>query len=167
MRADSIPLRVRLWFSALALPFLVPGLYLIGVGLHWFPVDPARVHAPGWVIAICGLIFASAGWCIFDTAWKLTRDPFKWMMVTLLLGMTAVSGWVAFGPGERRFGQTRYVGEQLLVERGSTTVNETKGRRMFGTATVLLVLGMGIYAVVQVRRRRAKAADAKPRESVA
>jgi len=162
MPADSIPLRVRLWFSLLALPFLVPGLYLIGIGLHWFPVDPASVHAPGWVIAICGLIFFSAGWCIFDLAWKLTRNPVKWMMVTLLLGMTVVSGWVAFGPGERRFEQTRSAGGMLLVERETSTLDEAEGRRKFGIATVMLVAGMGIYVVAGIRRRRAKAAGSQP-----
>lgn len=34
--------------------FLVAGLLILFVALDWIHVDPASIHAPRWVLGLCG-----------------------------------------------------------------------------------------------------------------
>ena len=65
-RRTDITSRDRWGLLLLALPFLLPGLYIVALGMHWIPSDPAKMHAPGWVIALSGLPFVGAGVAILD-----------------------------------------------------------------------------------------------------
>jgi len=43
------------------LPFLAAGIYITGIGLGVFEVEPSSVHAPLWVIAVSGGVFLLVG----------------------------------------------------------------------------------------------------------
>jgi len=48
------------------LPFVGMGAWITLIGLKVVPVNPKSVHAPYWVLAVCGLCFFGAGlavWC--------------------------------------------------------------------------------------------------------
>ncbi len=50
----------------LGLPFAGMGTFILLMGLEKIEVDPSKVHAPMWVIAVCGLMFVLAGlWLIW------------------------------------------------------------------------------------------------------
>jgi hypothetical protein len=72
--------------------------------------------------------------------------------LTILGLMTAVFGWVGFGPGPRRFTATFSVPflPAIVTERS----NEMLGRMVFGGTTVLLALMFTLCAVVGVARLR-------------
>jgi len=46
----------------LGLPFAGMGTFILLMGLEKIEVDPSKVHAPMWVIAVCGLLFVLAGY---------------------------------------------------------------------------------------------------------
>lgn len=50
------------------LPFVGAGVGIAGVGLKAFPVDPASVHAPYWVLTVFGVCFFSAGLLLWSMA---------------------------------------------------------------------------------------------------
>jgi hypothetical protein len=55
------------WPSVIfGLPFLAAGLVVMGLPFGYFGDQSARMHAPGWVIVLCGALFATAG--VFMTA---------------------------------------------------------------------------------------------------
>ncbi len=48
------------------LPFAGMGTFILLMGLEKIEVNPSKVHAPMWVIAVCGLLFLLAGlWLIW------------------------------------------------------------------------------------------------------
>jgi hypothetical protein len=48
--------------------FVAAGTAITLVGLRLLPVDPAGVHAPWWVLTVCGLCFAGAGLMVWGMA---------------------------------------------------------------------------------------------------
>jgi hypothetical protein len=151
-RKISRPLttRGRVIGLLLALPFLLAGLHPIAIGLHWIPIDPAKVHAPGWVLVIVGLVFLSGGLAIVAMVLFPKSNPMTWVSVVLVLGLTAVTHWVAFGDGDRNFRHTRIAGS-VRVDMGP--VDEATGRRMFAMGAVALDAGILAVGVLLVRKR--------------
>ncbi len=130
--------------------FLISGLAIVFVGLGWIQVDPAKIHAPGWVIGLCGGMFAVAGVGLLyygvvnglggssRTVPERAGDEFSvvaWLVGLVIAGgMTAVASWIAFGPGERAFSGSIGIGG---VGVGGSAGSGTLGRWVFGIGAVL------------------------------
>lgn len=128
--------------------FLLAGLAIVFVALGWIRVDPSSVHAPPWVLVVCGGIFALPGLGLFyygvvNGLGRGARDReeddvfavLPWLLGLLICGgMAAVAGWVAFGPGERAFSGSVGVGGVGVSGSGG---GETLGRRVFGFGAIL------------------------------
>lgn len=149
--------------------FLGAGLAIILIALDWIHVDPSSIHAPRWVLGVCGAMFALPGaWILYHGLANAVGggppaerpedgDAFRvvpWLIGMVITGgMTAVAAWVAFGPGERTFGGGAAIGP--LHVGGSSS--ETPGRAVFGVGAVL-VGAFTVWGVVYGIRRLASGA---------
>lgn len=155
--------------------FLVAGLMILFVALDWIQVDPASIHAPRWVLGLCGGMFALAGLgCLYyGLSNGLGRgareraggdDGFPivpWLMGLVIAGgMTVVASWIAFGAGERAFSGSVGVGG---VEVGGSGRSETLGRWVFGIGAVMTGL-FTIWGLVYGLRRLTGTRRSGPRE---
>lgn len=142
----------RLAGVLLAAPFLLMGGFLTGIGLEWVPYDPAKIHAPGWVIAICGLIFIAGGLAMLRATWARSAQPQSQPIlgVAILVGLTVVANWVAFGDGERRFTRTTSINDVVV---NSRPLDERSGRFVFGISAVILDLVLVALVVKHLRKR--------------
>jgi hypothetical protein len=138
----------RLAGTLFAAPFLLAGAFIVGIGCNWIPYDPASIHAPQWVLVTCGVIFICAGLAVLSSTWSRHARPQPVFGIAILLGLTAVANWVAFGPGERRFTSTTSIGSSTSAPR---PVDDLTGRIVFGTGAILLD---GILVAIVVRRLR-------------
>lgn len=125
-RADGDP---PIWFGAI---FVVVGGLVAALGAGWIPVDPASVHAPGWVIMLVGLVFALGGVMCYTQ--PLGRDVNDGLALLLLASFAMVGSWVAFGPGEREFSGGGSVGGVGMSGR----VGSGLGRVVFGFGALLI-----------------------------
>src|SRR4029453_4321167 len=74
--------------------------------------DPRDIHAPRWVVGAAGLAFVLAGIAVAtgpaDGRPTAASAPATWrsgLLSGAIVGLMAVApNWIAFGPGERRFG---------------------------------------------------------------
>lgn len=130
--------------------FLLPGLMILFIALDWIEVDPATIHAPRWVLGVCGGMFVLTGLGIlyYGVRNALGRDvsevgdqadrgfPVVSWLVGLVItgGMTLVTSWIAFGPGERVFSGSVGVGD---AEIGGSSSSEVLGRGIFGLVALL------------------------------
>lgn len=131
--------RPPLWFGAI---FLLAGGFIAAIGAGFIPVEPESVHAPGWVIIACGLVFAMGGvMCYTESLGDNVNSLFA---CVLLVAFASVFSWVAFGPGEREFTGSGSIGPIAVVER----VGETMGRIAFGFGAIMI---WTITAAVAVR----------------
>ncbi|MDH3734113.1 MAG: hypothetical protein OEU54_11290 [Gemmatimonadota bacterium] len=124
--------KAPVWFGAI---FVLAGCAIIGVGGGIIPVDPSSVHAPGWVIVLCGVVFALGGVmaCLGgDGAGDETLNAA--LALLFMVCLASAFSWVAFGPGERQFSGGGSVGP---VGAGGS-VGETVGRVAFGFGSVLM-----------------------------
>jgi hypothetical protein len=144
------PSRSRLAGVLLAAPFLVMGGFITGIGLEWVPYDPAKVHAPGWVIAVCGLMFVCGGLATLRATWNQDPRPQPIFGVAVLLGLTLVCNWVAFGEGERRFTSTTSINDTVVDSR---PVEEGTGRFVFGIGAVILDFVLIALVINYLRKR--------------
>ena len=104
--------------------------------------DARDIHAPRWVVGAAGLAFVLAGIAVAagpaDGRPTTASAPGTWRSSLLggaIVGLMAVApNWIAFGPGERRFGGM--LGLPFLAV--SSAVSETTGRVAFGIGAVLL-----------------------------
>jgi hypothetical protein len=126
------------------------GALLVGVGLlvvlaavGVIPADDKSFRAPRWVVSACGLFFVLAGVALAVTsAPGAPEGAGRTTWRSLLLGgtivglMAAVFNWVAFGPGERRFGG----GLALPFVSIGGPASEWSGRAAFGLGAVLVDL---------------------------
>jgi hypothetical protein len=145
---------------------LVCGIFPILFGLGIVTPPPgADPPPPGWVGLAAGLMFVLAGLAVildYGIGGGVGPDgdlkpgtPLSIRGANLLLGlgivglMTAVAGWVAFGPGPRTFSSTI-----ALPFYGSHNrdAGEMTGRFVFGMGTVLLALMFVACGVSGVRR---------------
>jgi hypothetical protein len=119
------------------------GLLIVLVAADVIPTDPARFRAPRWVVSAAGLMFVVAG--VTLAAFSAPGAPegageTTWR--SMLLGgtivglMAAILNWIAFGPGERRFGGT--VAVPFVAVSGPAP--EWSGRAVFGIGAVLVDL---------------------------
>lgn len=91
--ASQTPLRRFSVLGPIALPFLLVGGYMVGIGLGWIPIDPSRLHAPGWVLAVLGLPFLGTGLYILDIGWI---SQLRNLMAVMLLAFVVSFNWAAF-----------------------------------------------------------------------
>lgn len=75
---------------------IVAGLYPIAIATELWPVDAAAVHAPMWVLFLCGTVFLMGGAMILIDR----NSKFNALCAAILLvGMGAIGAWVAvLGP---------------------------------------------------------------------
>ena len=133
--------------------FVSMGLMIVLMTFYVIHLDPADIHAPGWVLVASGMMFVIAGLLIPASQNRSKEAPGLWVQFLGLMLMgcfAAVFSWVAFGPGEREF---------------STSVNgfavegsgESSGRAVFGFFAVLVDLWLvwGVYSLLKklIRRR--------------
>ncbi len=126
------------------------GGFLLGIGLGWVPHDPGKVHAPGWLIDIAGLVFVSGGLAVLRLTWSRDRRIQPLFTASLLIGIALLCNWVAFGQGERRFTRTQYINNAVVDKR---PLAERTGRMAFGAAAVALDLVLVALAVHRLRKR--------------
>jgi hypothetical protein len=110
---------------------LTVGLVIVLLGLGVIPSPPESVHAPRWVLTCAGLVFVLGGAAVINGRAlmdapapynQVIQNVFGIGIVVLLL---AISGWVAFGPGERHFTSSSSFS-------AASPVNERSGRVAFG-----------------------------------
>lgn len=64
---------------------------MIGLGLGWIPLDPSRLHVPGWVVAVLGLPFMGAGLLILGVISDMRN-----LMALMLIAFLGFFNWAAF-----------------------------------------------------------------------
>jgi len=150
------------------------GLAVILIALDRIHVDPSHVHAPPWVLGVCGGMFALPGaWILYRGLANAVRggppaarledgDAFRvvpWLIGMVISGgMTAVAGWVAFGPGERHFSGGAAIGPLRVGGSSSGTL----GRAVFGVGAVLAGAFTVWGVVYGIRRLAAGAGRSRP-----
>lgn len=102
------------------------GLYPIAIAFDWLPVDPDNVHAPPWVLALCGLVFISGGCLIL----LRDRGHFQHLFAAIIAGAFALVGmWAALLSSDDGFS-----GGLLFL---SHDANVTLGRWIFGLGALI------------------------------
>jgi len=116
------------------------GLLPIATALRLLPVQPGALHAPRWVLFLCGFAFVNAGAVLLAGPRPRLRSLFAMLLMT---AMGATSGWIAlFGdPGS-------FSGGVPLI---SPRRNVLVARWLFGFGAVLL-LAMAASAARQTLR---------------
>jgi hypothetical protein len=120
-----------LFSASLAFAF---GMLLVAVGVGVVPEGTFQLYAPLWVITACGLVALLMGIAVLQlvvhTPWLHRIQP----GLAVVALMAAITNWVAFGAGERRFSSSI----QLPFWSGEWTSSELMGRLIFGVSAVLL-----------------------------
>ena len=104
--------------------------------------DDARMEAPRWVVAAAGAAFLLTGLALvksyaFDDGTEQPADVWSPFLGALVCSCFAlITGWIAFGPGERRF---RVRGSFLFMWLPSNVI-ECLGRIAFGLGALLVAL---------------------------
>src|SRR5215510_10634900 len=117
--------------------------------------------APTWIGVCAGLIFIAGGLAVvlqslpfakFAAGGDFSADTPTWvrsvtlaLVLTIVGGLAAIGGWVAFGPGTRHF---QVVGMFI----GSDRIDDALGRAIFGVGTVLTGLIFVVFAITGARR---------------
>lgn len=150
MRTD-LSARDRWLLILFGLPFLLSGLWVVGIGLHWIPVDAAKLHAPGWVLAVFGLPFVGAGIVIMNLARSAETRTMTIMGGVMFVGIAIVTHWVAFGSGPRQF-TYQITRNNVVVESGP--LDEASGRRIAGGVAIMLDLMFVAWVAWRVSNHR-------------
>jgi hypothetical protein len=128
---------------------LVLGCAVAGLGIvaalliHFYP---ERLRLPACVAFVACAVFVIAGMAIASQAW-LSPEAYARLMVLLLVLLTAIPAWIAFGPGPRRC--TAAI-PWLAAESGC--------RAVFALGTLIL-LGVVVAAIRHIRRAGASSAS--------
>lgn len=141
----------RLAGVVLAALVLLMGGFITGIGLEWIPYDPAKIHAPQWVIVVCGLVFVCGGLAVLSATWTRDARPQPFFGVAILVGLTLVCNWVAFGEGERRFTSATSVNGTVV---DSGPVDEETGRFVFGISAIVLDLILLALLIKRLQKHR-------------
>jgi hypothetical protein len=156
--------------AVMGVVFILSGVLPVLGGLGMIDLHPTE-GTPGWMGVCAGLAFILAGLAVINgyaiaggvgPDGNLVPDtPFLIILTQHVLGlgimllMTTMTGWIAFGPGERHFSMAIAL---PFIARASQS-GELSGRIAFGVATVLLVamtLGLGWAGVGRLRRASPK-----------
>ncbi|WP_412061854.1 hypothetical protein [Rubrivirga sp. IMCC45206] len=141
-----VPTRPDLLFGGL---FVAAGLALVALGAGVVPVDPASVHAPGWVLALCGAVFGMGGLAALAHRWPAVQSA---AVGVIWLAFGVIGGWVAlFGSAEQFSGGAGVLPRALDV---------LLARGLFGLGAVLCLAVFIGGTVRLVRRARSPAAPA-------
>lgn len=113
------------------------GLFPLGIALDLLPVDPRGVHAPPWVLALCGLVFISGGGLILLHRHRILQHLFAG---TIAASFGLVGLWVAlFAPDDGFSGGIFFVSDET---------NVAIARWFFGAGAVL---ALAIFAAAMLR----------------
>ena len=114
---------IRLFYSV---PFVVAGIVIELIAIDVISIDESLVHAPDWIIGLCGLLFLSGGMA-FVTSPKTSIAT--WSAGTLVISMTLISAWVAvYGASEH------FSGDLPFISRDSNVII---ARIIFGCVSLL------------------------------
>ena len=76
-------------------------------------IDEDLVHAPDWVIALCGLLFMCGGLAVVVSP---KSSIATWSAGTLVIAMTLISAWVAvYGASEHFSGDFPFISQDTNV----------------------------------------------------
>ena len=117
--------------------FILMGLPFILISVNLLSIDESTLHAPKWVLGLCGFIFSLSGVIMLLGE----KSHFNNLLAGLLiLSFALVGGWVAlFGSAEQFSG-----GLTVLSE----TQNVNIARVLFGIGS-LICFAITIYAIRQ------------------
>ena len=99
---------------------ILTGVFLLAAGIvvglivsGTISVDEDAVHAPNWILALLGLLFAGSGLAVLvDPRTSLAR----WSAGTVVTTITIVSAWVSlFGPSEHFSGDWPFLSDDANV----------------------------------------------------
>lgn len=109
--------------------FIAAGLAIEGLALGIIPSDPAKFHAPKWIVGVCGLVFATCGFKLLT----IDRPELsRWVGPVLVACFGVIGLWIGlFGEAEA-FG-----GGSALV---SAETNVSAARLIFGGIGALLLM---------------------------
>ena len=131
------------------------GLYLLLVGARMLP-PPGDQHAPGWIVACCGLAFGLAGFAIVvqavgraDARGALAPDAPRWIRLAQHFTVLAIVGLFALiGTWMALFAEGPFtVSTSFTAE---APANPTVARCAFGIGAAIMWVWFG----VMVRRSR-------------
>lgn len=108
---------------------LVIGLTICLVGLDILPAEEGSIHAPRWVLVLCGAVFALAGIAILVQGRPLLTSLIGNLIIA---AFAAIAAWVAWGGTSEGFS-----GGVPFVSHG---LNVKIARGMFGAGALLCAL---------------------------
>ena len=141
------------WLFAFA--FWMAGLAIIALALGWIPAPPEYFHAPRWVVAVAGAAFVSGGFAPLAARLGPASLLSQFVGGGVVVPLTLIANWVAFGPGSRQFSGGLSIGG-LAMSPASTS--ELAGRVVFGFGAVLLDIFV-IAIVIRVLRGKKSAGN--------
>jgi len=119
---------------AIGVAMLALGVGVVAIGAQTVLADPEGLSSEGLVSIPIGMVFAFGGLLL---AVPPRYAKLRAVAVAILVTAFALTAdWIAFGPGERRFGA--HVGVGIIGVHGHA--NETLGRTAFGVCAVILDL---------------------------
>ena len=115
--------------------FVAIGVFILCVATDVIRADPRTIHAPRWVLGLCGVAFAGAGLSLVGHRWPVIRIA---SLSFVLLGLGGVAAWASvMAPGEGWSGGLPFVP-------GDVNVGIARGLAGFGA---LLCFGLLVYGV--------------------
>lgn len=129
------------WLFALA--FWIAGSAIIALAVGWIPAAAQSLQAPRWVVGVAGVTFLAGGFA--PLAARLGPKSIVSQVVGggIVLPLTLVANWVAFGSGPRQFSGGLTLGFVTVSQRAS----EMSGRIAFGIVAILLDILIATIAV--------------------
>ena len=111
---------------AIAIVMVAIGLWLNSVALGWLHLPPEDVHAPMWVLAACGFVFALGGIMVLARHHQTANA----LLATFLcLAFAAIGAWIAlFAPIDEISGGLPFLSHET---------NGRIGKGMFGLGALV------------------------------
>ncbi|MCU7960715.1 MAG: hypothetical protein KZQ58_12125 [gamma proteobacterium symbiont of Bathyaustriella thionipta] len=119
------------------------GLFLLGIASGLIPTQAGTVHAPMWVILVCGIVFLLTAAMIFVGTDASSNDLFATLF---LASMGSVGIWVAFFSNDEGFSG----GLAFLPEKHNLLLTRT----VFAGGA-LLAFALAVYAIRRYLRNSA------------
>jgi hypothetical protein len=126
----------------------VAGLTILALAVGVIPYPPGQPSAPRWVIGLAACLFIAGGWVPMAVRWGAESWKSRLVGAGVLLPLTTVFNWIAFGPGPRVFS-----GGMAVAGSAAThgAVPESIGRIAFGVVAVLLDVWVVVIVVKWMR----------------